>query len=277
MSPVAHALNLKKTSIFKLVVIITALLGWVIALGAASTSMLQNLYGNWHLARAHSLTLYLPPDADPATLQQLTQSLPTLAGVESVKPVAATQLQNWLEPVIPHPESLPLPTVLEVTLSADADRPQLTAHIQQAFPTAEIDDHQPLLTQVESAVRSLQIAALALAATMLTLMALLVILTVRTGLAAQKPTLYLLTILGATDSFLARAVTSLVTGRVLTGAALGITAAAVLLAAATAISPTMATLITPTTWASLILAPLLLPVLAALTATLTTAGLLRKL
>lgn len=276
-SPVARALNLKKSSVFKLVVVITALLGWVIALGAASASMLQNLYTNWHLARANALTIYLPPDADTATLQQLQQSLPTLAGVENVQPVGTDQLQTWLKPVIPNPENLPLPTVLEVSLAATADRAQLSAHIQQAFPTAEIDDHQPLLTQVESAVRTLQAAVLALATVMLTLMALLVVLTVRTGLSAQKSTLHLLTVLGATDTFLARSVTVLVTGRVLSGTAIGITAAAVVLAAAMGINPALAQTITPATWAALMLTPLLLPVLSALTAALTTAGLLRKL
>lgn len=276
-TPVARALNLKNSGIFKLVVAITALLGWVIGLGGASATMLQHLYDNWHLARANALTIYLPPDADAATLTQLQQSLPTLAGVTSAQPVAPSQLQQWLQPVIPNPESLPLPTVLEVNLAPNADRPQLTAHIQQAFPTAEIDDHQPLLNQVENAVRSLQAAVISLAAVMLALMALLVVLTVRTGLAAQKSTLHLLTILGATDAFLARAVTLLVTGRVFTGTALGITAAAVMLAAATAINPAMAATITPTTWLTLVTAPLLLPVLAAFTATLTTARLLHRL
>ncbi|MBI1309032.1 MAG: hypothetical protein GC129_04150 [Proteobacteria bacterium] len=275
--PAARALNLKHAQVFQLVVIITALLSWVIALGAASTSILQNLYANWQLGRSNSITLYLPPDADAATVHQLQQSLPTLAGVTGVAPVSPHQLQEWLTAVVPNPETLPLPTVLEVNLAPTAARPQILAHIQQTFPTAEIDDHQPLLAQVQGAVRSLQSGALLLAGVMLTLMVLLVALTVRTGLAAQKPVLHLLITLGADDALLSRLVTSQVSRRVLTGTAIGTATAVAVTGAVALLNPTLASCLGANTWSTLVLTPLLLPIVAAITAHLTTSRLLRRL
>lgn len=275
--PTTRALNLQKASIFKLLVAITALLSWVIALGAGGAVILQNIYGHWQLNRSESLTIYLPPDADTTALRQLQQSLPALEGVRGVKVVGLPQLQNMLQPLIGTPENLPLPTVVEVQTGTNANRAQLVEHIRQNFPTAEVDDHQQVLGQVGGTVRNLQSIALALAGVMLALMGLMVVLTVRTGLAAKRGTLHLLIQLGATDAFLARTVTTQVTGRVLGGAISGTAAAVILLAVSAMANPVMDAYLTPLTWAVVVATPLLLPFIAALTAVGTTRGLLQRL
>lgn len=277
-NPLTRALNLKQASIFKLLVTISALLSWVIALGAASGSMLQNLYTGWQLNRASTLTIYLAPDADTTAVTQLQQSLPALAGVQAVTPLSNQQLQILLAPLLANTTSLPLPTVMELTLTPAANREQLTAHIRQTFPTAEIDDHQALLTQVGHAVRNVQAMAAVLAALMLGLMATVIILTTRTGLASQRATVQMLVQLGASDATLTRNITQQITKRVLVGSAIGAAAAAIMLGLATFASPLLAPHISLITWVALILTPtLLLPTLAAATALLSTRHLLRTL
>lgn len=275
-NPISRALNLKASGIFRLLVVTTALLGGVIALGGASAAMLQGLYGNWQLERASSLTVYLPPEADTAAVTQLTQSLATLQGVEAAVPLSPQVVKGWLTDV-PQAENLPLPTVLEITLAPDTDTAPLAAHVQEAFPMAEIDDHKPLLQQVSGAVRGLQLALLGLGAAMLALMSLLITLTTRTGLQAQSSTLHLLVQLGATDGVLIRSVCGQVLGRTLAGYALGTAAAATLLASAATAMPTLAGHLGPTVYATLVLSPLLLPVIALGTAAFTTRSLLHKL
>lgn len=275
-NPISQALNLKAAGIFRLLVITTALLSGVIALGAASAAMLQGVYGNWQLDRQNSLTVYLPPEADSAAVTQLTQSLTTLQGVENATPLAPQVVQGWLSDV-PQSENLPLPTVVEITLQPDTDTQPLTAHIQSAFPMAEIDDHKPLLQQVSGAVRGLQVAMLGLGAVMLALMALLITLTTRTGLQAQSSTLHLLVQLGATDAVLTRSVCTQVLGRTLAGYTLGTVSAAVILLGAAAVMPTLATHLGLTVYATLLLSPLLLPFIALGTATFTTRKLLHQL
>lgn len=276
-NPVTSALNLRAAGIFRLLVITTALLGGVIALGGASAAMLQGLYNNWQLARAHSLTVYLPPEADATALSQLADSLPTLQGVTAVTPVSQQQVQTWLGPVVSNTANLPLPTVIDVAFTEGTDPAPILAHIKQSFPTAEVDDHQPLLEQVSGAVRGLQIAMAVLGGAMLALMALLITLTTRTGLQAQGATLHLLVQLGATDSVLARSVCAQVLGRTFAGYTLGTGIAAALLLTASRLMPALALHLTPLVWATLAFTPLLLPFLAIVTAALTTRQLLLKL
>ena len=275
-NPISRALNLKAAGIFRLLVVTTALLSGVIALGAASAAMLQGLYGNWQLDRQNSLTVYLPPEADSAAVTQLSQSLATLQGVQAATPLAPQVVRGWLADV-PQAENLPLPTVMEITLQPETDTAPLAAHIQEAFPMAEIDDHKPLLQQVSGAVRGLQLAMLGLGATMLALMTLLITLTTRTGLQAQSGTLHLLVQLGATDAVLIRSVCTQVLGRTLAGYSLGTASAAMLLVAAAALMPALAGHLGPWVYATLLAGPLLLPVIALATAAFTTRRLLHKL
>ncbi len=275
-NPVTRALNLKAAGIFRLLVVTTTLLGGVLALGGASIATLQGLYSGWQLARAHSLTVYLPPEADATTLTQLAQSLPTLQGVTTVTPVNQAEVQSWLGPAVAN-NNLPLPTVIEVAFADGTDPAPLVAHIRQSFSTAEVDDHQPLLQQVSGAVRGLQTALFGLGAAMLALMALLITLTTRTGLQAQSSTLHLLVQLGSTDAVLIRSVCAQVLGRTLAGYSLGTTAAALLLLLAGNAMPGLALHTTPWVWVALFASPLLLPALALLTAAITTRRLLLKL
>lgn len=276
VNPISQALNLKTAGIFRLLVVTTALLSGVIALGAASAAMLQGVYGSWQLDRQNSLTVYLPPEADSAAVTQLTQSLATLQGVQAATPLAPQVVQSWLEDV-PQAENLPLPTVVDIALLPETDTAPLAAHVKAAFPMAEIDDHKPLLQHVSGAVRGLQAALLGLGAVMLALMALLITLTTRTGLQAQSSTLHLLVQLGATDSLLIRSVCTQVLGRTLAGYTLGTAAAGILLMAAATLIPALANHLGLAVYATLLASPLLLPLLALATAALTTRKLLHHL
>ena len=276
-SPLTAALNLKSAGIFRLLVITTALLCAVLALGGASAAMLQGLYKGWQLQRSHSLTVYLPPEADATALTQLADSLPTLQGVTKVTPVSQNEVRDWISPSQPDTINLPLPTVIEVGFDANTDPAPLTAHIKQVFPMAEVDDHQPLLQQVAGVVRGLQFALGGLGTAMLALMALLITLTTRTGLQAQSTTLHLLVQLGATDGVIIRNVAHQVLRRTLAGYTLGTAAAGAVLLAASQPMPALGAHLLPTVWGTLLFAPLLLPLLAVLTAMATTRRLLLRL
>lgn len=276
-SMLTRALNLKQAGIFRLLVLTTCLLCMVIGLGAASTGMLQQVYADWQLSRSHNLTVYLPPDADPAAVNQLLKSLPTIEGVASAGQVSNTQLQAWLKPLVDDAGNLPLPTVVEVNYRGNASPAPIIDHIQQAFTTAEVDDHRPMLQQVGASVRRLQLAAVGLSMVMLALMALFIVLAVRTGLMTELPTLHLLVQLGATDAALTRNVGLQVLKRTLVGYVFGTAAAAAILAVAAAFSPGLASYTSIPVWLALVVIPLLPPVIATLVPLLLVPRLLRRL
>lgn len=265
VNPITRALDLQAVGIFRLLVVTTALLCGVVALGGASTAMLQGLYSGWKLERSHSLTVYLPPETEATVVTQLTESLPTLQGVTGVKAVAPQEVQGWLGPVGAS-GNLPLPTVLEVGFDDKTEATPIVAHIQQTYPMAEVDDHQPLLQQVSGAVRGVQVALVGLGGVMLALMMLLMTLTTRTGLQAQFSTLHLLVQLGATDGALAKSVCGQVLGRTLVGYGMGVSLGAMILASAARVMPGVAAHMSVAVWVVLLVVPLLLPLVATVSA-----------
>jgi cell division protein FtsX len=276
-TPLARALNLPRTRLFRALGIVAALLACTIALLAAGAGLLQNLYGNWQLQKANSILLYLPPEASPSSLEPLTTTVPTLAGVAAVRQVPATELQQSLADILPPSlaaNSLPLPVVAEVTLQRGADRAPILKALAQSFPTAELDDQQTLLGRVAESVRLLQLAALGVGLVLLGLLTLFMALTIRAGLLAQEQVVHLLLQLGATDGALARAITLQTLLPVLVGTALGIGAAALIMVGSTT-WPTLAAFHGLGVWGALVLTPLALPLGAALTAWLVSLRLLK--
>jgi cell division protein FtsX len=285
------ALNLTQASSLRLLVALTALLCGLVGLGAASGSILHQVYQSWQLSRSNSLTLYLPPEANPAALTQLLNTLPTVAGITAVEAISPSTVSQWLAPLGPlngpvssiNPASLPLPTVVNVTLgdapttSRNAVISTLTQLVQQAFPLAEIDDHQPLLQAVAQQIQALQFAAAGLCAGLLSILILLIVLTTRTALLAQSSTLHLLLQLGATDPTLARTTAQLLAARVLVGYALGVTTAGGLLLLAGAANPLLQAHLSTHTVLWLALVPLTLPLAALLASLLTTQRVLRHI
>ena len=69
MNPlVGKALALKREGIFGLLLVLTALLGWVVALGCGGALLLQEAYSRWSLERQQVVTVYLPADSEPSAV-----------------------------------------------------------------------------------------------------------------------------------------------------------------------------------------------------------------
>jgi cell division transport system permease protein len=211
------------------------------------------------LRQAQTLTVYLPPETEPAALQQLAESLAPLAGVHQAAPIPPEQLAAWLRPLLGEevsPSVVPLPQLLEVTLHGDANRGEIESLVRQNFPTAEVDDHAPLLGQLAATVRQLQLVALGLAGSMLVLM----------GLLLQ---------LGATDEVLVRTMAFHTLRRTGAGSVLGSVAALLLLGGAALNVPAVADHTSGLTVVLVLGMPLLLPLVATAATALTTWRLLR--
>jgi cell division transport system permease protein len=262
MQPVRRALDLRADGIFNLLVVLTALLGAVLALSAGGTLLLQKVYGAWQLERRQTITAYLPAEAAPEAVEKLLAELKTQAGVKGVTRLADSDLRQILQPYGEVGAGLPLPVVLDLRLADDADPAAVEQPVKAAFATAEFDDARLLLGTVAEGVRWLQAIALGTGGVMLALMTLLIVLTVRTGLQARKDTLALLRQLGATDRWLARGVALQVAGRCVLGWAVASAAAVALLLAAALSWPVVGGTLAWSVWLGLAAAPALL-VLAA--------------
>jgi cell division transport system permease protein len=275
-SPVRAALDLRADGIFNLLVVLTALLGAVLALSAGGGVLLQRIYGNWQLDRQQTVAVYLPAEAGSDAVDKLMGELKTQAGVGGVNRVPDAELRTMLHPYGDVSAGLPLPVVLDVKLAPEANRDAVESMVKATFSSAELDDARLLLGTVAQGVRWVQAVVLGTGVVMLALMAMLIVLTVRTGLQARKDTLALLRQMGATDGWLARAVVAQVASRCALGWALASAVAVALLLAVALSWPVVGGYLGWMVWAGLALAPASLTLVATLAAYLTSLQVVRR-
>ena len=267
--PARKAMSLRRDGIFKLLVMMTSLLGWVVALGCGTLLVLQNIYGDWQLERQSKISIYLLPESPAAEVQALDDSLSQLPGVVDVSQLPPPQVRALLAPYFQDESAFPLPLVLEATVRPSLNRETFDARIQSAFPAAEIDDARDLLAKVARSVRVGQVGSAVLALTRVGILGILVVLTVRAGMRSQHRTLHMLQYMGAADGFLIHLITRQVLVRTLFGWLAAAACAVALTALVALVWPVVRPYLAINVWLGLILAPLILPLMAGFTAHIT--------
>ena len=181
----------------------------VIALAVSLTT--NRVVSVWAEELAQSATLRLP--ADPATADALLLSalevLETTPGVSTVRALSQDEqqalLEPWFGPDLPL-DALPMPQLIEIVADGDGyDVDGLRARLEGQVPGAILDDHTawraPLL-QAASRVRLIGWTVILLigatVAAMITLAA-------QAALAANVQVIGVLRLVGATDTYIARA------------------------------------------------------------------------
>lgn len=261
-SPAAKALSLKKDAIFRLLVVMLVLLGWLAGLGASAVLGVQNIYSRWELEQSTTLNVYLPATTPGVAVESLNQTLLNEVGVTSVKLVDQAEILNILEPYLGEETSQPLPRVLEVTVGPNLDQESLKNRVHGVVPEATIDDARQMLDEIARAVRVAQILALVLSIVAFVVVAMLVALTVRAGLRSQSWQVRIMQYIGATDSFLAKMVTGQVLRRGVIGWVGGSILGALTLLALRLMWPSLGVYMTPLVWAGIVLGPLVLMLVA---------------
>lgn len=179
----------------------------------------------WEGDLARSATLRAPAGANEASLRVALEILAQTPGVASAAPMAQAEMQAllapWLGPDAPLAE-IGAPMLIAVQIEgAGPDGDALTRRLALELPGAVWDDHgrwrRPLLA-VASGLRGLSLAALAL---VIGALAAVVALGARASLAANRPVIETLRLIGATDAFIANAFVRRTTLRAATGGAAG--------------------------------------------------------
>ena len=177
------------------------------------------------LARTATLRISAPPGETAAQVAAALRVLETTPGVQSARPLSAAErralLEPWFGPDLPL-DSLPVPALIEIVETAEGiDAPGLRARLAGEAPGAVLDDHarwRAPLAQAAARLRLLGLVCLALigAAT-----AAMITLAAQSALAANAQVIAVLRLVGAQDSYIARAFVRRFALRALTGAAIG--------------------------------------------------------
>ena len=177
------------------------------------------------LARTSTLRISAPEDQAAAQLQAAINVLETTPGVGMARALTpeeqAALLEPWFGPGLPL-DALPIPQLVEIIEEGRGyDAIGLRARLQAEVPGAVLDDHtrwrEPLI-EAASRLRSLGwVAILLIGASMVAL----ITLAAQAALAANAQVIRVMRLVGAKDTYIARAFVRRFTLRGLSGAAIG--------------------------------------------------------
>lgn len=277
---VAHSakksISLSKDMVFRLLIAMTILLGWLSGVGTGVVMSLEKVYENWHLEQENQVSIYLLADAEEETVVRLEKDLLNLAGVERVKRQPAEDTQNLIADYFVGADILPTPIVIDVVVAPTVNRENLDAKVYSYFVEAQIDDARDLLARISKVVRLGQVVMILFASIMAVIMILLVSLTVRAGLRGKRQSLAVLQYVGATDAFIVRLVVRQVFWQSLTGWFVSAMLIASVLQSVKLHWADLAPFMTQDVYIYAICTPLLLTLMATLTAWLSSYGVIQR-
>lgn len=195
-------------------VLVVAAMSYLACLAFGAMVTVTRSANDWTAQLEGSLTIQVKPHAEIATEDQISAALAVLDEVDGIERASALSeediralLDPWLGETT-ESEDLPLPSLIDVELSLDAnvDMSRLAERLAAAAPGIELDTHRQWLGELLSAARS----AVWLSIGILTLITLttvaIVVFATRASLAANHESVEVLHLVGAPDEFVANEV-----------------------------------------------------------------------
>jgi len=210
-----------------LTVLTAAAMAFLAVFALALSLATGRLADRWSSALARSATIRIstPPEQLDAQTKAALDALATTPGIESYRALDDDEMKKlldpWFGPDLPV-DSLPLPKLIEITeTAAGMDADGLRLRLAAEAPGAVLDDHtrwrRPLVAAAER-LRTLGLVSLLLIGAA---MAGMITLAAQAALAANGQVIRTLRLVGARDSFIARAFVRRFTQRGFWGAVAG--------------------------------------------------------
>lgn len=217
--------------------VIVAVMVFLGVLTAAFAVLASQSLRTWDRQLSGRLTVQIPPLENGASGALLDQALETIRGVVGVKTadlLAPDTVSALLEPwigTLPTETDLPLPHLIDVAVidAREFESSKLAEALAAVVPGASVDDHGIWLAGVVKlagtvrAIAVLTVAIIGLSAVVA------VVFATRSGLAIHAPTIELLHLMGAPDSYVASLFQQHAFGMGVRGSVLGAAAATAIL------------------------------------------------
>ncbi len=188
-----------------------AVMVYLAALAIAGTLAARGFVGTWDARLTGTLTVQVPPDGTGAGRERLDSVLRLLRvtpGVIAAEPVPRDVASRLLEPWLGADlvGTLPLPRLVDVRV--DPGQPvnleALRERLENAAAGTTLDDHGRWLADARSVARAVTIVASGVLAVVLLAAVLVVVFAVRTGLAVHRDEIEILHLIGAPNGYIAR-------------------------------------------------------------------------
>jgi cell division transport system permease protein len=189
---------------------VIAVMVYLSALAIAGGFGLRAAASGWTSDLTHRVTIQVS-EADTKVQTQkaaaIVERLKAEASVEDAKRLTDAELGALLDPWLGEGSvnaELPVPAMIDVTLKDDStDMADLSAKVKAISPGAMIDTHQQWLGQLSMLTRSINWTANLIVLLVALATVALVVFGTQAGLAAHKPTIEILHLMGAEDGMIA--------------------------------------------------------------------------
>jgi len=198
---------------------LVAVMVYLAALALICALSMSRAIGHWEQGLRGTLTIQIPRAAqgdgrgDGAgvtsdALDRVVQVLIATPGVSEAKVLEPEEIEQLLEPWLGAAAGLvdlPVPALISVSFDADAapDFERLRSEIAEAAPDAVVDTHQAWLNKVRDLARSVQWVAALVVFLIGGCAVAIVAFATRMGLSVHAPVIQLLHMIGARDSYVA--------------------------------------------------------------------------
>lgn len=216
---------------------IVAVMVFLGVLTAAFAILASHSLRTWDSQLAGRLTIQIPPlenGADAARLDMALEAIRGVAGVKTADLLSPATVSALLEPWIgdlPAATDLPLPHLIDVAVrdARNFETTKLAEALATVVPGASVDDHRIWLGSVIKLAGTIRAVAILTVAIIGLSAVATVVFTTRSGLAIHAPTIELLHLMGAPDSYIASLFQQHALGLGLRGSVLGAAVAAIIL------------------------------------------------
>lgn len=212
----------------RLTVFVAAVMAFLAVITLAISLTTGRVAGVWAQELAQSATLRLPvdPQTADALLLSALKVLETTPGVASVRPLSRAEqqalLEPWFGPDLPI-ESLPIPQLIEIiTDDDDYDADGLRARLSAQVPGAVLDDHTSWRAPLLDAASRVRLISWSVIVLIAATVAAMITLAAQASLAANAQVIRVLRLVGARDTYIARAFVRRYTLRAGLGAFVGV-------------------------------------------------------
>lgn len=209
-----------------LVAWVTGVMVFFVTLALAANLSLGSLANTWVSDLSGTLTVELKPQKTGEIPQKIAQLAKKHPAVEEARILPRDEILSLVEPWLGSrlAEDLPLPALVDLKLSANADIDTLKKDILAIAPQAVIEAHTGVLSGIRTLVNAGRLFVILLTGVILALAIAAISGIVRAKLAAHQQEIETLHLIGAEDQYIARQFQNHIWRRTLTGAGVGVIA-----------------------------------------------------
>ncbi len=195
-----------------LIMVIT-IMTFLAALSIGAVDVVHTTAQNWETQVAREVTVQVMPRGGRNIDDDVTQAqalIKKVKGIRETNALSDTEIGALLEPWLGKGfslDNLPTPRLIVIQVDDDAlvDWAKLQADLKQAVPTASLDDHRLWMDKLRAVGWNFVIAGLTVVVLVLVATALSVLFATRGAMAGNNDIVSVLHVVGAKDSYIARA------------------------------------------------------------------------